>query len=129
MLPELIGHRHDDVGKREVVLQISALLGVPGDVDIEAGAGTLAHPVGAGRGAAGEEGPAVVAVQRDVEDALRGVEHVLDAVAVVHVPVQDEDALEAVHGDRVLRGNAHVVEQTESHRAVLPREEVRKNRT
>ena len=36
--------------------------------------------------------------------------HALDPVPVVHVPVQDEDTLEAVNRDCVLGRNGHVVE-------------------
>ena len=69
--------------------------------------------------AAGEEGPVVVAVHRDVEDARVIVEHVLDAVAMVHVPVEDHDALGALRLDGVLGGHGHVVEDAEAAGLVL----------
>ena len=43
------------------------------------------------------------------------VERVLGAVAVMHVEVEDRDALEAVRLDRVHRADRHVVEDAEAH--------------
>ena len=43
------------------------------------------------------------------------VEDVLRAVAVMHVPVHDQDALQAVALDRVARPDCDVVEDAESH--------------
>lgn len=40
----------------------------------------------------------------------------MGAVAVVHVPVEDEDALQPVRVDGVTRGDGHVGEQAEAHR-------------
>ena len=79
----------------------------------------LADVVVVGLLAAGEEGPVVVAVHRDVEDARVVVEHVLDAVAVVHVPVKDHDALGALRLEGVLGGHGHVVEDAEPAGLVL----------
>ena len=53
-------------------------------------------------------------VRRDVEHARVGVEDGLGAVAVVHVEVHDQHALEAP-GEGVGRGHRHVVEEAEAH--------------
>ena len=68
-----------------------------------------------GRAGAGIERPAV---DREEADALVGVEHVLRAVAVVDVPIDDQHAVEPVLVDRDAGGDGHVVEQAEAHRAV-----------
>ena len=57
-----------------------------------------------------------VLVRRDVEHAAVVPERVLRAVAVVHVEVDDRDALEAVRRARVCRRDGDVVEQAEAHR-------------
>ena len=46
------------------------------------------------------------------------VERVLGAVAVVHVEIEDRDALEAVRFERVHRADGDVVEDAEAHRAL-----------
>ena len=51
---------------------------------------------------------------RDVEHVRVGPEHLLRAVAVVHVPVDDRHALEAARA-RVRGRDRHVVEQAEAH--------------
>ena len=57
-------------------------------------------------------------MQGHVEDLVVCVEHVLGAVAVMYVPVQDEDPLQAVVGDGVPGSYRHVVEDTEPSAAV-----------
>jgi hypothetical protein len=42
----------------------------------------------------------------------------LRAVAVVHVPIHDEHALDTATLFRVMSGNSHVAEQAEPHRAI-----------
>ena len=64
---------------------------------------------------------AAVRIERVLEDRghqhlLIALEDVLRAVAVVHVEVDDRDALEAVRVERVARGNRYVIEDAESHR-------------
>ena len=61
----------------------------------------------------------LVPVHGHIEDAGVVVEHVLDAVAVVHIPVEDHDALHALHLDGVLGGDRHVVEDAEATGLVL----------
>ncbi len=56
-----------------------------------------------------------VLVRRHVEHVRVAQEHLLRAVAVVHVPVDHGDALEAARA-RVRGGDGHVVEQAEAHR-------------
>jgi hypothetical protein len=56
---------------------------------------------------------------RHVEDVGLLPEHLLGAVAVVDVPVQDEDAREAACA-RVRRGDGDRVEETEAHRMPRP---------
>ena len=55
-------------------------------------------------------------VQRHVHDVGVGEEHVLGAVAVMRVPVDDEDTLTAIAQRR--RGDRDVVQQTEAHRVI-----------
>ena len=57
-------------------------------------------------------------VQRDVEDGRVVPEDVLRPVAVVDVPVDDRDPLEAELGLRRARRDRDVVEEAEAHRAV-----------
>ena len=52
-----------------------------------------------------------------VKDVLRGLEDLLGAVAVVHVPVEDQDALGATRA-RVLGGDRDLVHEAEPHRLV-----------
>jgi hypothetical protein len=56
-------------------------------------------------------------VRGDVEDARIGLEHVLRAVAVMHVEVDDDHAREAA-GQGMGGGDRDVVEEAEAHRAV-----------
>ena len=55
-----------------------------------------------------------MAVEGDVENAGVGVEELLGGVAVVHVPVDDEDALESQAVEQQLRRDADRVEVTET---------------
>lgn len=55
----------------------------------------------------------------DIKNFVWVVEHVLDSVPVVHVPVQDKDFVHAVHGARIFRSNSHVVKDTETMRLIL----------
>ena len=55
------------------------------------------------------------------QDALVAGDDVLGAVAVVDVEVDDRDALEAAHVERVARGDGDVVEEAEAHRLVARR--------
>ena len=57
-------------------------------------------------------------VDARVEDLRGAVEDRLGAVAVVDVPVEDQDPLGAALGDRVGRRDGDVVEQAEAHRPV-----------
>ena len=85
------------------------------------------EPVPAGSGTltmlrAGDLG-AAVGIERVLErahhqHALVVLEDVLGAVAVVHVEVDDRDALEAVRFERVRRGDGDVVEEAEAHGAI-----------
>ena len=52
----------------------------------------------------------------DVEDAWIVVEGILGAIAVVHIEVDDGDALEPVALARVPGGDGDVVQQAEAHR-------------
>jgi hypothetical protein len=52
-----------------------------------------------------------------VDHLVRGLEDLLGAVAVVYVPVEDQDALGA-GGKRVSGRDGDVVEQAEAHRPV-----------
>ena len=83
-----------------------------GQVDREAAARAVADL--AGRAGAWVERALVDA---GVEDVPGGGEDLLGPVAVVDVPVEDQDALGAARGDRVRRGDGDVVEQAEAHRA------------
>ena len=58
-------------------------------------------------------------MQRDEEDRLVPLHERLGAVAVVHVPVDDRDPLQAELGLGVARGDDDVAEDAEAHRAVL----------
>src|SRR5690606_6669570 len=63
----------------------------------------------------------MVEVQRQVEDTRILVEDVLRAVAVMHIPVDDQDALDAVFRLCSTRRDRDVVEQTEAHCAIRGR--------
>ena len=68
----------------------------------------------------GRAGPGIqrALVDARVEDLRGAVEDRLGAVAVVDVPVEDQDPLGAALGDRVGRSDGDVVEQAEAHRPV-----------
>src|SRR5690606_19367160 len=57
-------------------------------------------------------------VDAEVEDAAVLVENVLGAVAVVHVPVDDGDALQSVDGAGVTGRDGDIVEDAETHAPV-----------
>jgi hypothetical protein len=57
-------------------------------------------------------------VDGDEQHAGIGLEDRLGPVAVVHVPVDDEDPLRPVRVARAARRHGHVVEQAEAHRLV-----------
>ena len=82
-----------------------------------AGSGTFTRRLVAlaGPAGAGVEGPLV---ERDVEDGRVVPEDRLRPVAVVDVPVDDRDALEAELGLGRPGGDGHVVEEAKAHRAV-----------
>src|SRR5262249_35156328 len=56
-----------------------------------------------------------IAMNRKEHYARVGIENVLGTVAVVHVPIDDEDSIEFVPSDGVLRCNRDVIEQTKAH--------------
>ena len=60
-------------------------------------------------------------VHRHESDVGLTLDQRLGAVTVMHVPVYDEDALEAVRPPRVMRRDCDVAEQTEPHRTVSDR--------
>ena len=64
---------------------------VPGDVDVLPSGRALARLVGHAGARVEVIGADTLAVQRKVEDVGVGVREVLGAVAVVYVPVDDED--------------------------------------
>ena len=55
-------------------------------------------------------------VRRGVEHARVAPENMLRAVAVVHVEIDDGDALDAMNGLSVARGDRRVVEEAKAHR-------------
>jgi hypothetical protein len=55
-------------------------------------------------------------VDRDEQDTIGRVEDVVRAIAVVHVPVEDQHAVQPVGVERVLSGDGDRVEQAEPHR-------------
>ena len=57
-------------------------------------------------------------VHRDEPDARVVLDQRLRAVAVMHVPVDDQHAIELLHPARVVRRDGDVAEQAESHRRV-----------
>ena len=79
----------------------------------------LADMVEVGLLSAGEEGAVVIAVHRHVKDAWVVVEHVLDPVAMVDIPVEDHDALHALHLNGVFGGDGHIVEDAEAAGLIL----------
>ena len=91
--------------------------------------GQIAGVAQAGAGAglvlsagAGIERPAV---DREEADVLVGIEHVLRAVAVVHVPVDDQHAVEPVLRRRHAGRDRDVVEQAKAHGAERAAHDVR----
>ena len=59
-----------------------------------------------------------ILVSRDVQHARVVIETVLRAVAVMQVPIHDQDTAQAEPRAQILRAHGHAVEQTEPHRAV-----------
>jgi len=55
-------------------------------------------------------------VGREIKDVAARIERVLRAVAVMDVPVDDEDAPKAMPADEIFRSDGDVVEKTEAHR-------------
>lgn len=53
-------------------------------------------------------------MQGDVEDVAVIVEHVLDPVAMMDIPVYHKHPVQPVLADRVLGGDPHIVEETEA---------------
>ena len=80
---------------------------------------TVKPAAGPGADVAGRPGARIQRrlVDRQEEHLRVGVEDVVGAVAVVHVPVDDHHPLAAAHVDRMARGDGDVVEQAEAHRA------------
>ena len=58
-------------------------------------------------------------MRREEADAFAVVKDVLSAIPVVHVPIDDEDAIEVMPGQGMCRGDGHIVEQAEPHRGIL----------
>ncbi len=61
------------------------------------------------------EGPAV---NREKRDLRITPENILSPVSVMHIPVDDQHAIDSGIRMRVCGRDGHVIEQTESHRAV-----------
>ena len=59
-----------------------------------------------------EECSVVESVERDVEHFVTFVEHVLDPIAVMYVPVKNHHSVQTVDLQGVLRSYGHVVEYT-----------------
>ena len=110
--------REDKGSKGGQVLRIPASrisAAVPRDVHVEPHAILDAHL----RRIPGprEEVAVVVTMDREVEDARICVEDLLDAVAVMHVPVKDEDALDVREArEHLLHGDGNRVEEAKAHR-------------
>src|SRR5438067_5479504 len=56
-----------------------------------------------------------ITVDGEKENVRRFVENVLGSVAVVHVPVDDQNAVHLVDIERMPGGESYVVEKTEAH--------------
>ncbi len=54
-------------------------------------------------------------------DVPLALDQCLSSVAMMHVPVNDQDSLQPVHFPGVVRGNRHVAEQAEAHGAIMNR--------
>ena len=105
------GGEHDVLYERQPLI----LPGAAGHGEVERVA--LAGPradVGE-RAGAGVDAGLVDAREQHVRARAEGLG---GAVAVVHVPVEDEHAARAELGDRELRGDGDVVEQAEAHRTI-----------
>jgi hypothetical protein len=107
-------HGQDHTLEHAPVYGIASARG-EGHVDREAGA--FALPGFPRSTCAGVKRPLM---RRHVEDGWVAIEHLLGAVAVVDVPVDDGDAGEAA-GARMGGGDRHVVEQAEAHGLRSPR--------
>uniref|UniRef100_A0A182V1E0 Uncharacterized protein n=1 Tax=Anopheles merus TaxID=30066 RepID=A0A182V1E0_ANOME len=88
------------------------------DVDVEAPARPAADDGVVRVGAARKERPIVVPVHRDVQHVRVLLEDVLRAVAVVHVPVDDQDAPQPVPLDRMPGRHRDAVVDAEAVRRV-----------
>ncbi len=106
---ELGGDRHDQLGERGDVLVVA---GARGQRHVDGTATALAGADLAGRARPRVEG---VLVRRDVEHAGIVVEAPLRPVAVMHVPIDDQQPLEAVACAQVARADGDVVEQAKAH--------------
>ena len=104
--PEALHGRRDRVVERVEVLLVSR---AGRHRDVERRVSLIGGPAGAG-----VERPLV---ERHEEHAVVVAEDVLRPVAVVDVPVEDRDALEAELGLRETGGDGDVVEEAEAHRA------------
>mmetsp|Transcript_8743 Transcript_8743/g.25689 ORF Transcript_8743/g.25689 Transcript_8743/m.25689 type:complete len:327 (-) Transcript_8743:20-1000(-) len=110
---ELARHRHQQPLEGGGVLRVAVPGRAPRNVEAEAPAGALADGVRA----AGAWVKAVsVPVQRGVQHRAVLFKDVLDAVAVVDVPVNDQHALHAEPRARDRRRHGDVVEEAEAHR-------------
>ena len=108
---ETFGDGIDDEVKRGEVIGVAQALLLPRDVHVE--------PLPSARADLGRRPrPGIksvaVAMQRDVQHPRVFVEDVLNAVAVVHVPIQDEHPPRGASLERDARGDRGVVEETET---------------
>ena len=103
------GDRGQDIPEDAKILPVR-LAGGEGHIDGIAPARSLAglFPVAA-------SGVVGIGVGRKEENIVPGVEGVLGAVAVMDVPVDDQDPTEPAGADEVLGRDGDVVEQAESH--------------
>lgn len=117
---ELAGDRHHDGPERGQVLGVAERrrhAARPRDVHVEAQPG--ARPALRGAAGAREEVAVVVPVDREVEHAAVLVEHLLRAVAVVHVPVDDQHLADLGQPlPQQPRRDRDGVEEAEAHRLV-----------
>uniref|UniRef100_A0A8W7PBL6 Uncharacterized protein n=1 Tax=Anopheles coluzzii TaxID=1518534 RepID=A0A8W7PBL6_ANOCL len=103
---------------RQIQFSTSAPQSLHGDVHVEAPARPAADDGVVRVGAAREERPIVVPVHRDVQHVRVLLEDVLRAVAVVHVPVDDQDAPQPVPLDRMPGRHRDAVVDAEAVRRV-----------